>query len=158
VVQLFLKIAHGDRAYRELVMAERKPIFLHKRSRPQIGYIEGDEVFDLSGNRRCIYNAANGNLSDFDTGKLVGHISLQGFFVGTSWIADELFGQHAPAKHDIPAVAEMPTASLSEERNPPKVREYEADDSEFAAPEDPESLLLDRAIGMIRSVMNKSRS
>jgi hypothetical protein len=52
----------------------------------------------------------------------------------------------------------MPTASLSEERNPPKVREYEADDSEFAAPEDPESLLLDRAIGMIRSVMNKGRS
>jgi hypothetical protein len=52
----------------------------------------------------------------------------------------------------------MPTASLSEERNPPKVREYEADDSVFAAPEDPESLLLDRAIGMIRSVMNKGRS
>jgi hypothetical protein len=88
-------------------MAERKPIFLHKRSRPQIGYIEGDEVFDLSGNRRCIYNAANGNLADFHTGNIVGHISLQGFFVGTSWIADELFGQHAPAKHDIPAAAEM---------------------------------------------------
>lgn len=142
----------------ELVMAERKPIFLNKRTLPQIGYIEDNEAFDLSGSRRCIYHAESGNLCDFDTGKIVGHVSLQGFFLGASWIADELFGQRAPVKDDLPAATEMPKESLSEESNPATAREHPADESEVAAPEEPESLLLDRAIGMIRSVMNKSRS
>lgn len=143
---------------RELVMAERRPIFVNKGSLPQIGYIEDNKAFDLSGRQRCSYNAESGNLCDFDTGKLVGHVSLAGFFVGASWIADELFGQHAPVKDDLAAAAEMPKGSLSEERNPATTREHAADDSEVAAPEEPESVLLDRAIGMIRSVMNKGRS
>ena len=139
-------------------MAERRPIFVNKGSLPQIGYIEDNEAFDLSGKRRCSYNAESGNLCDFDTEKLVGHVSLAGFFVGASWIADELFGQYAPVKDDLPAAAEMPKKSLSEESNPATAREHPADESEVAAPEEPESLLLDRAIGMIRSVMNKGRS
>jgi hypothetical protein len=143
---------------RELVMAERRPIFVNKGSLPQIGYIEDNEAFDLSGRRRCSYDAESGNLCDFDTGKLVGHVSLRGFFVGASWIADELFGQHAPGKDDLPAAAEMPTASLSEERNPATARERAADDSDVAAPEESENVLLDRALGMIRSVINKGRS
>jgi hypothetical protein len=52
----------------------------------------------------------------------------------------------------------MPKKSLSEESNPATAREHPADESDVAAPEEPESLLLDRAIGMIRSVMNKGRS
>ena len=143
---------------RELVMAERRPIFVNKGSLPQIGYIEDNKAFDLSGRQRCSYNAESGNLCDFDTGKLVGHVSLAGFFVGASWIADELFGQRAPVKNDLPAATEMPKESLSEESNPATTREHAADDSEVAAPEEPESVLLDRAIGMIRSVMNKGRS
>jgi hypothetical protein len=139
-------------------MAERRPIFVNKGSLPQIGYIEDNEAFDLSGRRRCSYDAESGNLCDFDTGKLVGHVSLRGFFVGASWIADELFGQHAPVKDDLPAAAEMPTASLSEERNPATARERAADDSDGAAPEESENVLLDRALGMIRSVINKGRS
>ena len=82
-------------------MAERRPIFVNKGSLPQIGYIEDNKAFDLSGRQRCSYNAESGNLCDFDTGKLVGHVSLAGFFVGASWIADELFGQHAPVKDDL---------------------------------------------------------
>jgi len=139
-------------------MAERRPIFVNKGSLPQIGYIEDNKAFDLSGRQRCSYNAESGNLCDFDTGKLVGHVSLAGFFVGASWIADELFGQHAPVKDDLAAATEMPKGSLSEESNPATTREHAADDSEVAAPEEPESVLLDRAIGMIRSVMNKGRS
>jgi hypothetical protein len=142
---------------RELVMAERRPIFVNKGSLPQIGYIEDNEAFDLSGRRRCSYNAESGNLCDFDTGKIVGHVSLAGFFVGASWIADELFGQHAPVKDDLPAAAEMPTASLSEERNPATAREQAAADSDVAAPEESENVLLDRALGMIRSVISKGR-
>jgi hypothetical protein len=60
-------------------------------------------------------------------------------------------------KDDLPAAAEMQKKSLSEESNSP-TREHPAGESEVAAPEEPESLLLDRAIGMIRSVMNKGRS
>lgn len=138
-------------------MAERRPIFVNKGSLPENGYIEGNEAFDLAGRRRCIYNAESGNLSDFDTGKIIGHVSLRGFFVGASWIADELFGHHAPGKDDIQAAAEMPTASFSEERNPATVREHAANDSDVPTPEEPENVLLDRAIGMIRSVINKGR-
>jgi hypothetical protein len=139
-------------------MAERRPIFVNKGSRRQIGYIEDNKAFDLSGRRRCSYNAESGNLCDFDTGKLVGHVSLAGFFVGASWIADELFGQHAPVKDDLPAAAETQKRSLSEERNPAIAREQAADDSDVAAPEESENVLLDRALGMIRSAINKGRS
>ena len=63
VIQVLLKFEREDRAYRELVMAERRPIFVNKGSRPQIGYIEVNEAFDLSSRRCCIYNAESGNLS-----------------------------------------------------------------------------------------------
>jgi hypothetical protein len=158
VIQFLLKLGREDQTYRELVMAERRPIFVNKGSLPQIGYVEDNEAFDLSGSRRCIYHAETGNLCDFDTGKIVGHVSLQGFFLGASWIADELFGQRAPVKDDLPVTTEKPKGSLSEERSPATARQHAADDSEAAAPEEPESVLLDRAIGMIRSVISKGRS
>jgi hypothetical protein len=72
-------------------MAERRLIFNAKGF--QLGYVEGDAVFDLNGSRRCSYTGATGNLGDFDSGKILGHISLDGTFVGASWLSDDLFGK-----------------------------------------------------------------
>ena len=74
----------------ESVVAERSPIFSAKNGSRQIGYIEGNEAFDLLGRWRCRFNEKTGNLCD-PNGKIVGHLSLERKFVGVSWIADELF-------------------------------------------------------------------
>src|ERR1700689_5299569 len=76
---------------RDFTMAERSPILSAKNDGRQIGYIEGNEVFDLLGRRRASSNGRTGNLCALDSGKIIGHVSLQGKFVGVSWIADELF-------------------------------------------------------------------
>jgi hypothetical protein len=73
------------------IMAKRSPILSAKNDGRQIGYIEGNEVFDLLGRRRASSNGRTGNLCALDSGKIIGHVSLQGNFVGVSWIADELF-------------------------------------------------------------------
>jgi hypothetical protein len=78
-------------------MAERRLIFNAKGF--QLGYVEGDAAFDQSGRRRCSYTAATGNLGDFDSGKILGHISLNGTFVGASWLADDLFGKPRGEAH-----------------------------------------------------------
>jgi hypothetical protein len=78
-------------------MAERRLIFNTKGF--QLGYIEGNAVFDLSGRRRCSYTAATGNLGDFDSGKILGHISLDGTFVGASWLSEDLFGKPRGEAH-----------------------------------------------------------
>ena len=92
-------------------MAERSAIFSKNGGRPQIGYIEGNKAFDLLGRERCSFNAASGNLCDFDTGKIVGHVSLEGQFVGASWLADELFGRRDDGKDhaNVHSVAEAPS-------------------------------------------------
>jgi hypothetical protein len=72
-------------------MPERSPILSAKNDGRQIGFIEGNEVFDLLGRRRASSNGRTGNLCALDSGKIIGHVSLQGNFVGVSWIADELF-------------------------------------------------------------------
>jgi len=93
-------------------MAERSPIFSTKEGRPQIGYIKGDEAFDLFGRVRCNYSAATGNLFNRG-GKIVGHVSLEGNFVGVAWIADELFGQRqdGEARADLRSIDEIPASS-----------------------------------------------
>ena len=63
----------------------------------KIGYIDGDNAYDLAGKLCCRYEEASGNLLDLDTGKVIGHISLEGYFVGLSWIADDLFAALAEA-------------------------------------------------------------
>ena len=78
-------------------MAERRLIFNAKGF--QLGYIEGNAVFDLSGRRRCSYTGATGNLGDFDSGKILGHISLDGTFVGASWLSEDLFGKPRGEAH-----------------------------------------------------------
>jgi hypothetical protein len=72
-------------------MAERRLIFNGKDV--QIGYIEGNEVFDLAGRNRCNYTVATGNLCNSNSEKVIGHVSLDGTFVGASWLSDELFGK-----------------------------------------------------------------
>jgi hypothetical protein len=74
-------------------MAEHSPIFSAKIDRKKIGYIKDGEAFDLLGCKRCNYNPNTGNLVELDSGRTVGHVSLAGYFVGSSWIADELFPQ-----------------------------------------------------------------
>jgi hypothetical protein len=74
-------------------MAEGSPIFSAKINNQRIGYIEGREAFDLLGNKRCNYNPNTGNLLELESGRTIGHVSLAGYFVGSSWIADELFPQ-----------------------------------------------------------------
>jgi hypothetical protein len=72
-------------------LTTRRPIFASGDISQTIGYFDGEGAYDLSGNLRCRYNEVTGNLSDPATGKIVGHISLEGRFVGLSWLAAELF-------------------------------------------------------------------
>ena len=75
-------------------MAEGRPILSGKSDHQKIGYIEGTDAFDSLGNKRCKYNPSTGNLLELDSGRTIGHVSLAGYFVGSSWIAEELFPQH----------------------------------------------------------------
>ena len=84
-------------------MADRTPIFGTKAAKSQIGYIENGGAFDLSGRRRCNYNAATGNLSDPVTEKLVGYVSLDGNFVIPARIAAELFEQPGDSEASTPS-------------------------------------------------------
>jgi len=72
-------------------MVERIAIFNAKGF--QLGYIEGDAAFDFNGTRRCNYAGATGNLCDLKNGNVVGHVSLDGIFVGAYWISHELLGR-----------------------------------------------------------------
>ena len=74
-------------------MAKGRPILSGKIDHQKIGYIEGTEAFDSLGNKRCKYNPSTGNLLELDSGRTIGHVSLAGYFVGSSWIAEELFPQ-----------------------------------------------------------------
>jgi hypothetical protein len=78
-------------------MSDRSLIFNTKGT--QIGYIEGDCAFDLTGRERCNYARATGNLSELNGKKIVGYISLDGTFVGLSWISEELFGKPSSKVH-----------------------------------------------------------
>jgi hypothetical protein len=141
-------------------MADRRSIFGPKGTRAQIGYVEANEAFDLSGRIRCNYNAETGNLHDTNSGRIVGHVSLDGKFVGASWLAQELFGQREGSKADADAnIAEMPDASSpnpvssSSEGEPAATGAPETGDP--SAPDDQEYALLERALGMIRSATEK---
>ena len=72
-------------------MAEGRPILSGKSDHQKIGYIEDTDAFDSLGNKRCKYNPSTGNLLELDSGRTIGHVSLAGYFVGLSWIAEELF-------------------------------------------------------------------
>jgi hypothetical protein len=84
-------------------MADRTPIFGTKAAKSQIGYTENGGAFDLSGRRRCDYNAATGNLSDPVTEKIVGYVSFDGNFIVPSRIAAELFEQPGDSEASTPS-------------------------------------------------------
>lgn len=81
----------------------RSPIFSAKVNNKQIGYTEDVYAFDSSGQKRCSYNPNTGNLHDLDSGRIVGHLSLAGRFVGLSYVADELFPEPSTAKVQAPS-------------------------------------------------------
>lgn len=91
-------------------MAKRSPIFGSKEDGHQIGYVEGDGAFDLSGKQRCNYSAKTGNLRDKKS--IVGHVSLEGKFVGISTAADELFLK--PARDINSAIKNYPNEPSSQ--------------------------------------------
>jgi hypothetical protein len=84
-------------------MSDRSLIFNAKGA--QLGYIEADRAFDLSGRERCKYARATGNLSELNSEKIVGYVSLDRTFVGLSWISDELFGKPSGEVHPGRTVA-----------------------------------------------------
>ena len=134
--------------YLEAVMAERRPIFSAKDHCAQIGYVEADEAFDLSGRLRCTYNAATGNLHDTNTGKIVGHVSLAGNFVGSSWMADKLFGTpgNPTIVPNVLNITEIPDPGAPEQETEPVVVAETSENPEDA---------LDRAIEMVRSALKE---
>ena len=129
-------------------MAERRPIFSAKDHCAQIGYVEADEAFDLSGRLRCTYNAATGNLHD-TTGKIIGHVSLAGHFVGSRWMADELFGTpgNPTIVPNVPNIAEIPDPGAPEQETEPVAM--------AETTENPEDALLVRAIEMVQSALKE---
>ena len=127
-------------------MAERNPIFNAKADNQIIGYVEDTEVFDLMGNKRCHYNPNTGNLVELDSGRIIGHVSLAGYFIGASWIADQLFAERIerdPTELDA-AASPVPTNSLDESAADAR--------TDFAneATEAPLSSDVERALEMIR--------
>ena len=92
-------------------MAKRFPIF--RAIGQKVGYIEGSDAFDLLGNKRCKYNHNTGNLFDSTDGQVIGHVSLEGKFVGASWIADELFPKFDNAAPELRGIDEAPSQPLS---------------------------------------------
>jgi hypothetical protein len=126
-------------------MADRTPIFGTKAAKSQIGYIENGGAFDLSGRRRCNYNAATGNLSDPVTEKIVGYVSWDGNFVVPSRIAAELFEQ--------PGDSEASTPSLTAVGE--HAEEYATKSNRPQALGEPTDAFLERAMGMIQSAFKK---
>jgi hypothetical protein len=126
-------------------MADRTPIFGTKAAKSQIGYIENGGAFDLSGRRRCNYNAATGNLSDPFTEKIAGYVSLDGNFVVPSRIAAELFEQ--------PGDSEASTPSFTAEGE--HAKEYATKSNPPQALGEPTDSFLEHAMGTIQSAFRK---
>ena len=117
-------------------MTERRPIFASRDTSQTIGYFDSEGAYDLSGRLRCRYSEVTGNLSDPETGKIVGHLSLEGKFVGLSWLAAELFPS--------PTVDLVQVASSSD-------RGAEAD-KEHSDSSDAD---IERALEMVRAALGK---
>jgi hypothetical protein len=72
-------------------MAERHPIYSAQAVGQQIGYIEDDEAFDLFDRACAAYESNTGLLRDPKHKAVVGYVSLTDIFVGSSWMAQQLF-------------------------------------------------------------------
>jgi hypothetical protein len=96
-------------------MVERNPIFKAKTDNQMIAYIEDTEVFDLMGNKRCTYNPVTGNLVELNGRRIIGHVSLTGYFIGLSSIANELFSGRADCQA-TPLLPNQSNAATSPEQ------------------------------------------
>jgi hypothetical protein len=130
-------------------MSDRSLIFNAKGA--QIGYIEGSRAFDLRGRERCNYARTTGNLTDLTGEKIVGYISLDGTFVGLSWISDELFGKPSGEAHSNRALAKKRQKAADEVPLPDPEPTVSGQNSTKASSAPDE--LVDRAIGMIRTAL-----
>jgi hypothetical protein len=132
-------------------MAERNPIFNAKADNQIIGYIEDTEVFDLMGNKRCNYNPSTGNLVELDSGRIIGHVSLTGYFIGASWIADQLFAARIEKDAPTPLRIRLEAAASPVLRNSPdQLTAADRTDSAKEGTEAPLSSDVERALEMIR--------
>jgi hypothetical protein len=77
-------------------MAERRPIYSAQATGQQIGYIEDDEAFDLFDRPCAIYDSNTGLLRNSKNNAVVGYVTLADIFVGSSWMAQELFSKTGP--------------------------------------------------------------
>jgi hypothetical protein len=77
-------------------MAERRPIYSAQATGQQIGYIEDDEAFDLLDRPCAIYDSNTGLLRNPKNNAVVGYVTLADIFVGSSWMAQELFSKTGP--------------------------------------------------------------
>jgi hypothetical protein len=82
--------------WRSWLMAERRPIYSAQAASQQIGYIEDDEAFDLFDRACAVYESNTGLLRDPNNNAVVGYVSLTDMFVGSSWMAQELFSKTEP--------------------------------------------------------------
>jgi hypothetical protein len=140
-------------------MAERNPIFNAKADNQIIGYVEDTEVFDLMGNKRCHYNPNTGNLVELDSGRIIGHVSLAGYFIGTSWIADQLFAERIERDPPTPSRTQLDAAASPVPTNSPDESTAAArTDPANEATEAPLSSDVERALEMIRITLGPSQS
>ena len=111
-------------------MSDHSLIFNAKGA--QVGYIEGNRAFDLTGRERCNCTRATGNLYDLKAEKIVGHISLDGTFVGLTWISDQLFGKPSGEVHPDHALAKKQRLH----QGPKKVNMQQPQKSNLEEPKD----------------------
>jgi hypothetical protein len=88
---------------RPVCMAERRPVYSGQAAKRQIGYIKDDEAFDLFDRRRAVYEENTGLLRDPKSNAVVGYVSFSDIFVGSSWMAQELFCNAGP----VPPMASL---------------------------------------------------
>jgi hypothetical protein len=118
-------------------LTARRRIYASRDISQTIGYFDGEGAYDLSGRLRCRYNEVTGNLSDLQTGKIVGHLSLEGKFVGLSWLAAELFPS--------PTIDLVRVASSSDQRAEADKEHSDSFDAD-----------IERALEMVRATLGQS--
>ena len=77
-------------------MTERHPIYSGLATGQPIGYIEDDQAFDLFDRPCATYEGNTGLLRHPKNNAVVGYVSLSYIFVGSSWMAQELFSKTGP--------------------------------------------------------------
>jgi hypothetical protein len=82
-------------------MAERHPIYSAHAVGQQIGYIEDDQAFDRFDRACAVYESNTGLLRDPKHKAVVGYVSLTDVFVGSSWMAQQLFFKAEPVTSQL---------------------------------------------------------